>query len=153
MYEYSIKEVLNVCGGRGSQEMKNLFGRISEKLKKSEDEEWFGQVRQLKQEFDAIDIEVQIALTNKPSEDLLPAFNKACSNIPIILARLKGLLPKDGHTKSSWQVFQEALNTYLLACEHFRGSVHENDEREYVRGIKEMKDAKMLLKQAKNLFK
>ncbi len=26
--------------------MKDLFGRISEKLKKSEDVEWFGQVRQ-----------------------------------------------------------------------------------------------------------
>jgi hypothetical protein len=31
--------------------MKDLFRRISEKLKKSEDEEWFGQVRQLKQEY------------------------------------------------------------------------------------------------------
>ena len=34
-----------------------------------------------------------------------------------------------------------------------RRSVLENDEREYVRGIKETKDAEMLLKQAKNLFK
>ena len=133
--------------------MKDLFGRISEKLKKSEDEEWFGQVRQLKQEFDAIDIEVQIALKKKLTEDLLPAFNRAYTDIPVLLARIKDLLPKDEHKESSWQIFQEALNTYFMACEHFRKSMLENDEREYVRGIKEMKDAEMLLKQAKNLFK
>jgi len=133
--------------------VKGFLGRISEKLKESDDKWWSGQVKQLKQEFDLIDIEVQIAIANKPSEDLLPAFNKACSNIPVIIAKLKGLLPKDGHTKSSWQVLLEALNAYLLACEHFKRSVLENDEREYVRGIKEMKDAEMLLKQAKKLFK
>ena len=133
--------------------MKDLFGRISEKLKKSDDEEWFRQVRQLKQEFDAINVEVQIALKNKPSEELLPAFNRASTDIPVILAKLKGLLPKGEHNKSSWQIFREALNTYVLACEHFRRNVLENDEREYVRGIKEMKDAEMLLKRAKNLFK
>ena len=133
--------------------MKGFLGRISEKFKESDEKGWFEQVKQLKQEFDVIDVEVKAAMKSKPSEDLLPAFNKACSNISVILENLMRLLPKDGHTKSLWQVFREALNTYVLACERFRRSILENDEREYVRGIKEIKDAEMLLKQAKSLFK
>jgi len=84
---------------------------------------------------------------------LLPTFDRAESDMPELIQKLESLPPQSEKKRQSWAFFIQALQTYLLSCQHLRKSLEEYDEQSYKQGIKLMKDAGQLLKQGQKMLK
>lgn len=133
--------------------MVNVLKRLFGEPETPEDPNWFKQVDQLKRQFDNINSEVLYAMKTESTMYLLPAFDRVESDVPELIQRLESLPPQSEKRRRSWAFFIQALQTYLLSCQHLKKSLEKYDEQSYKQGIKLMKDAGQLLKEGQKMLK
>ena len=132
--------------------MAGFIKKLHKQSEEPEDTRWQDRVSKLKKQFNDVNLEVQNAARSNNVGLLLRVFDRALTAVPKIIRKLEGLSPKGEQQQDACAIFLEGLNSYLLACQHYKKSILEDSEHDYNRANTHMSDAGQLIKEAVKLF-
>jgi len=132
--------------------MAGLIRKRHTQSEKPEDVKCLEKLKKLKHQFNDINLEVQNAARSNNMGLLLRVFDRALINVPKISRKLEGVSPKGEQLRDACAIFSEGLNSYLMACQHYKKSIVEDSEHDYARANTHMSDAGQLIKEAVKLF-